>query len=170
MMSKVKSEVDIFGMSVEDVDFLDQVVHNLQKIFDSGLFLVSVSALTFLFTHYFPFGTPVMKCSAVYFTAYLFLLQRLLQVDSPLRSSIDLIRSNKKLLDAFHSCFTESSSEIILRIGEQHVLEPNLVIYFNRFTLLCNCFVCHFFPSTLKFGFQDLQRNSHMIERLYSIL
>ncbi|RCV20061.1 hypothetical protein SETIT_4G026000v2 [Setaria italica] len=86
MMSKVKSEVDIFGMSVEDVDFLDQVVHNLQKIFDSGLF------------------------------------HRLLQVDSPLRSSIDLVRSNKKLLDAFHSCFAESSSEIILRIGSSKEL------------------------------------------------
>ncbi|KAF8732817.1 hypothetical protein HU200_015159 [Digitaria exilis] len=81
MMSKVKSEVNIFGISVEDVDFLDQVVHNLQKIFDSGLF------------------------------------HRLLQVDSPLCSSIDLVRSNKKLLDAFYSCFVESSSEIILRIG-----------------------------------------------------
>ncbi|OEL37588.1 WASH complex subunit 7, partial [Dichanthelium oligosanthes] len=86
MMSKVKSEVDIFGMPVEDVDFLDQVVHNLQKIFDSGLF------------------------------------HRLLQVDSPLRSSIDLVRSNKKLLDAFYSCFAESSSEITLRIGSSKEL------------------------------------------------
>jgi hypothetical protein len=42
MISKVKSEVDVFGMSVEDIDFLDQVVHNLQKIFDSGFFHVSV--------------------------------------------------------------------------------------------------------------------------------
>ncbi|CAN6208853.1 unnamed protein product [Urochloa humidicola] len=86
MMSKVKSEVDIFGMSVEDVDFLDQVVHNLQKIFDNGLF------------------------------------NRLLQVDSPLRSSIDLVRSNKKLLDAFYSCFSDSSSEIIRRIGSSKEL------------------------------------------------
>ncbi|CAL5050704.1 unnamed protein product [Urochloa decumbens] len=86
MMSKVKSEVNIFGMSVEDVDFLDQVVHNLQKIFDSDLF------------------------------------HRLLQVDSPLRASIDLVRSNKKLLDAFYSCFAENSSEIILRIGSSKEL------------------------------------------------
>ena len=51
MMSKVKSEVDVFGMSVDDIDFLDQVVHNLQKIFDSGFFHVSVGKLVdrFLF-------------------------------------------------------------------------------------------------------------------------
>ncbi|XP_062233658.1 uncharacterized protein LOC133930903 isoform X2 [Phragmites australis] len=86
MMSKVKSEVDVFGMSVDDVDFLDQVVHNLQKLFDSGFF------------------------------------HRLVQVDSPLCSSINLVRSNQKLLDAFYSCFSESSSEILLRIGSSKEL------------------------------------------------
>ncbi|EEE65048.1 hypothetical protein OsJ_20045 [Oryza sativa Japonica Group] len=82
MLDKVKSEVDVFSMSFEDVDFLDQVVHNLQKLFDIGFF------------------------------------QRLVQEDSPLCSSITLVRSNKKLLDTFYSFFSESSSEIIQRIGE----------------------------------------------------
>ncbi|GJN01017.1 hypothetical protein PR202_ga18249 [Eleusine coracana subsp. coracana] len=81
MMSKVKSEVEVFDMSVEDLDFLDQVVHNLQKLFDSGFF------------------------------------HRLVQVDSPLCSSINLVRSNQKFLDAFYSFFSESSSEILLRVG-----------------------------------------------------
>uniref|UniRef100_A0A0E0PT69 WASH complex subunit 4 N-terminal domain-containing protein n=1 Tax=Oryza rufipogon TaxID=4529 RepID=A0A0E0PT69_ORYRU len=81
MLDKVKSEVDVFSMSFEDVDFLDQVVHNLQKLFDIGFF------------------------------------QRLVQEDSPLCSSITLVRSNKKLLDTFYSFFSESSSEIIQRIG-----------------------------------------------------
>ncbi|KAK3128319.1 hypothetical protein QOZ80_6BG0459880 [Eleusine coracana subsp. coracana] len=81
MMSKVKSEVDVFDMSVEDLDFLDQVVHTLQKLFDSGFF------------------------------------HRLVQVDSPLCSSINLVRSNQKFLDAFYSFFSESSSEILLRVG-----------------------------------------------------
>ncbi len=44
MLDKVKSEVDVFSMSFEDVDFLDQVVHNLQKLFDIGFFQVSVAA------------------------------------------------------------------------------------------------------------------------------
>uniref|UniRef100_A0A0D9WLI9 WASH complex subunit 4 N-terminal domain-containing protein n=1 Tax=Leersia perrieri TaxID=77586 RepID=A0A0D9WLI9_9ORYZ len=82
MLDKVKSEIDVFSMSLEDVDFLDQVVQNLQKLFDIGFF------------------------------------QRLVQEDSPLCSSINLVRSNKKLLDAFYSFFCESSSEIIQRIGE----------------------------------------------------
>uniref|UniRef100_A0A0E0DWD2 WASH complex subunit 4 N-terminal domain-containing protein n=1 Tax=Oryza meridionalis TaxID=40149 RepID=A0A0E0DWD2_9ORYZ len=82
MLDKVKSEVDVFSMSFEDVDFLDQVVHNLQKLFDIGFF------------------------------------QRLVQEDSPLCSSITLVRSNKKLLDTFYYFFSESSSEIIQRIGE----------------------------------------------------
>lgn len=62
---------------------------------------------------------------------FLFLLQRLVQADSPLCSSINLVRSNKKLLDAFYSCFSESSSEIIQRIGEQHALKLS---YFNKST------------------------------------
>uniref|UniRef100_A0A0E0L7H8 WASH complex subunit 4 N-terminal domain-containing protein n=1 Tax=Oryza punctata TaxID=4537 RepID=A0A0E0L7H8_ORYPU len=82
MLDKVKSEVDVFSMSFEDVDFLDQVVHNLQKLFDIGFF------------------------------------QRLVQEDSPLCSSINIARSNKKLLDTFYSFFSESCSEIIQRIGE----------------------------------------------------
>ncbi|XP_040380972.1 WASH complex subunit 4-like isoform X2 [Oryza brachyantha] len=81
MLDKVKSEADVFSVSFEDVDFLDQVVHNLQKLFDIGFF------------------------------------QRLVQEDSPLCSSINLIRSNKKLSDTFYSFFSESSSEIIQRIG-----------------------------------------------------
>lgn len=54
MMSKVKSEIGIFDMSVEDLDFLDQVMHNLQKLFDNGFFHVSIIALVFMFT-IFPF-------------------------------------------------------------------------------------------------------------------
>ncbi|KAL6606587.1 hypothetical protein ACP70R_042240 [Stipagrostis hirtigluma subsp. patula] len=94
MMSKVKSEVGIFDISVEDVDFLDQVVHNLQKLFDSGFF------------------------------------HRLVQVDSPLYSTISLVRSNQKLLDSFYSCFSESISEILLRIGSLKELP------FDRKTIL----------------------------------
>jgi hypothetical protein len=99
MLDKVKSEVDVFSMSFEDVDFLDQVVHNLQKLFDIGFF------------------------------------QRLVQEDSPLCSSITLVRSNKKLLDTFYSFFSESSSEIIQRIGEQRA------IFFSSVHLLV-CFKC----------------------------
>ncbi|XP_066370406.1 uncharacterized protein [Miscanthus floridulus] len=100
MMSKVKSEVDVFGMSVDDIDFLDQVVHNLQKIFDSGFF------------------------------------HRLVLVDSPLCSSIDLVRSNKKLLDAFYSCFAESSSEIILRVGSSKELPSDRKTILHLLALL----------------------------------
>lgn len=100
MMSKVKSEVDVFGMSVEDIDFLDQVVHNLQKIFDSGFF------------------------------------HQLVLVDSPLCSSIDLVRSNKKLLDAFYSCFAESSSEIILRVGSSKELPSDRKTILHLLALL----------------------------------
>jgi hypothetical protein len=63
MMSKVKSEVDVFGMSVEDLDFLDQVVHNLQKLLDIGFFHVSVGALALILTHHFPLSWNI--CFAV---------------------------------------------------------------------------------------------------------
>uniref|UniRef100_A0A0A9C225 WASH complex subunit 4 N-terminal domain-containing protein n=1 Tax=Arundo donax TaxID=35708 RepID=A0A0A9C225_ARUDO len=105
MMSKVKSEVDIFGMSVEDVDFLDQVVYNLQKLFDSGFF------------------------------------HRLVQVDSPLCSSINLVKSNHKFMDAFYSFFSERSTEILLRVGSVKELP------FDRKTILHLLALLLFFTS-----------------------
>ncbi|TVU12764.1 hypothetical protein EJB05_46421, partial [Eragrostis curvula] len=105
MMSKVKSEVDIFCVSVEDVDFLDQVVHNLQRLFESGFF------------------------------------HRLVQVDSPLCSSISLVRSNQKFLDAFYSFFFEISSEILQRIGSLKELP------FDRKTILHLVALLLFFAS-----------------------
>jgi hypothetical protein len=40
MLSKVKLEVETFGVSLEDLDFLDQVVENLQRLFALGFFQV----------------------------------------------------------------------------------------------------------------------------------
>lgn len=38
MLNKVKLEVDIFGITVEDLDFLDQVVSQVQKLLEVSLF------------------------------------------------------------------------------------------------------------------------------------
>ncbi|KAG1360736.1 putative WASH complex subunit 4 [Cocos nucifera] len=40
MLNKVKLEVDIFGITAEDLDFLDQVVSQLQKLLVVGLFQI----------------------------------------------------------------------------------------------------------------------------------
>ncbi|KAF3324727.1 WASH complex subunit 7-like protein [Carex littledalei] len=80
MLSKVKLEVKTFGVALDDLDFLDQVVENLQRLFALGFF------------------------------------ERLVRADSPLSASLNHVMCNKKLLDAFSSCFYEGCSEILLRL------------------------------------------------------
>jgi hypothetical protein len=72
MMSKIKSEVNVFGMSVENLDFLDQVVHNLQKLLDIGFFHVSVSALALILTHHFPELEHLIFCMLLSISLHLF--------------------------------------------------------------------------------------------------
>lgn len=42
MLSKVKLEVETFGVALDDLDFLDQVVETLQRLFALGFFEVKV--------------------------------------------------------------------------------------------------------------------------------
>lgn len=51
MLNKVKLEVDIFGLTAGDLDFLDQVVSQLQKLLQPGLFQVNVYNLS-SFVHF----------------------------------------------------------------------------------------------------------------------
>lgn len=44
--------------------------------------------------------------------------QRLTQMESPWQASLNLVRCNKKFLDACCSCFHDSLSELLLRIGK----------------------------------------------------
>lgn len=43
MLSKVKLEVETFGVALDDLDFLDQVVETLQRLFALGFFEVKVT-------------------------------------------------------------------------------------------------------------------------------
>ncbi|KAJ4775130.1 WASH complex subunit SWIP [Rhynchospora pubera] len=80
MLSQVKIDVETFGIALDDLDFLDQVVENLQRLFTHGFF------------------------------------QRLVQADSPFSTRLTLVKSNRKLLDAFSSCFYDGCSETLLRL------------------------------------------------------
>ncbi|XP_020112570.1 WASH complex subunit SWIP-like isoform X3 [Ananas comosus] len=80
MLNKVKTEANNFVMIIEDLDLLDQVVGNLEKLFEFGFF------------------------------------KRLTQMESPWQASLNLVRCNKKFLDACCSCFHDSLSELLLRI------------------------------------------------------
>lgn len=112
MLSKVKIEVETFGVALDDLDFLDQVVQNLERLFALGFFqVIVIFNIQFLSSLYLK--NSIMKinirdtCS-----------QRLFQADSPLSSSLNIVMCNKKLLDALSSCFHEGCCEILLRLGK----------------------------------------------------
>lgn len=65
MLNKVKTEANNFVMIIEDLDLLDQVVGNLEKLFEFGFFKVSFCCIILYFGFLFCFGLSMYE-SAIY--------------------------------------------------------------------------------------------------------
>ena len=141
MLNKVKLEVDIFGITAEDLDFLDQVVSQLQKFLVVGLFQVNVYNLSSfvhfpLFTGIYCFGWFTCTTPTVSLTRFI-LSQRLLQSESPLHATLEQVRCNKKFIDICSSCIHDALSEILPRLGKEHFFINLFFMGYEKFFSKC---------------------------------